>query len=143
VSDPRLSLGTKVFRLDSAGRDDDRGFEIRFLENVLAHDPCNEDALMVLGHAYTRRGEFERGLDIDRRLTRLRPADPTAFYNLACSHALLGDVPSAYTALEKAFTLGYADLGHVLKDPDLETLRRDRGFRRFINEIAAAHCGDC
>jgi tetratricopeptide (TPR) repeat protein len=135
--DPHLTLRSGAFKLNSLDDGDDVKFEMRFFENVIEEDPCNEDALMLLGHAYTRRGEFQRGLEIDRRLTRLRPDDPTAFYNLACSYSLMGSVDEAYAALEKAFGLGYRDLAHVLKDPDLEKLREDSDFRRFVSRFIA------
>lgn len=134
--DPLLTLQPAIFELSSFRRADEQ-FERQFLEEVVSNDPCNEDALMVLGHVYTTHGEYEKGLDIDRRLVRLRPSDPTAHYNLACSHSLMGHPDDALAALERAVSLGYRDLGHLMKDPDLAGLRQDMRFRSIISRIIA------
>ena len=119
--DPRLTLSRRSFKISSLCSDDDEGFELRFMEEVLQRDPCNEDALMLLGYAYTRRGDYEKGLDVDARLVRLRPADPAAYYNLACSHALLGQINDSVDALERAVSLGYREVKQMMNG--LVTLR--------------------
>ena len=63
-------------------------FEIRFYERLLEEHPQFHDALAALGNAYTRSGLFEKGLAVDLKLTQLRPQDPIAWYNIACSYAL-------------------------------------------------------
>ena len=133
--DPQLTLRSRPFEVPSLRADDDDGFELNFMEEVVEKDPCNEDALMLLGHAYTRRGEYKKGLDVDARLVRLRPADPTAYYNLACSYALLEQVDDAFAALEKAISLGYRQVQQLMKDPDLANLRKDPRFRRFLTRV--------
>lgn len=133
--DPHLTLRRKMFNLTTIGVGDDNQFELGFMESVLRQDPCNEDALMTLGHAYTRLGHYEKGLDIDRRLVRLRPSDPTAFYNLACSCALLGKIDEAFVALDRAIALGYRDAEYMMGDPDLAALREAPRFVRLLNRI--------
>jgi len=140
--DSRLTLRRKPFEVFGVGGDDDEQFELSFMESVLKHDPCNEDVLMLLGHAYTRRGEYEKGHNLDRRLVRLRPADPTAYYNLACSCSLLRKIDDAFTALKRATSLGYRDVNHMLKDPDLANLRGDWRFRRFVKGILSGSAQD-
>ena len=136
-SDPRLTLQPRLFELSSSRGTSDERFERQFLEEILSNDPCNEEALIVLGHVYTRQGEYEKGLAIDRRLVRLRPSDPTAYYNLACSHCLLGQSADALVALERAVSLGYRDLVHMMKDPDLASIRHDTRFRNIMSRIIA------
>jgi len=128
--DHRLTLSRKAIDLRGAG--DDEQFEVRFMESLIERDPCNEEALMLLGHAYTRMGDLRKGLDIDRRLVRLRPADPTAYYNLACSCSLLEMLDDAFAALERAAALGYRDVDYMSTDPDLANARRDGRFQRLI-----------
>jgi len=135
--DPRLTLQPRLFELSSTHQTNDEHFERKFLEEVVSSDPCYEEALMVLGHVYTRHGEYEKGLAIDRRLVRLRPSDPTAYYNLACSHCLLGQNDDALTALEHAVSLGYRDVVHMMKDPDLASIRQDTRFRKIMSRIIA------
>ena len=74
-------------------------FELGLLERALRHEPENHLVLMALAELYTARGQLQRGLLMDRRLSELLPDDPYVRYNLACSLALTGDVPAALAAL--------------------------------------------
>jgi Flp pilus assembly protein TadD len=109
----------------------DLEFEIAFFGGLARRDPRCVEALQLLGDAYTKSGELKRGLQIDRRLARLCPADPIVFYNLCCSLALLNRVDDAFAALERAVRLGYRDAKWLAKDPDLANLRNDRRFDRI------------
>ena len=99
--------------------------EVQFFEGILERDPCHEEVLRLLGYIYTARTQYREGLEMDLRLIRLRPQDATAFYNLACSYALLGEADKAFEALGRAMTLGYDHAEEMDTDPDLESIRSD------------------
>jgi hypothetical protein len=82
-----------------------------------------------------RRGRYDQGLKVDEQLSRLEPNNPLVFYNLACSHSLIGEVDLAAAALEKALMLGYRDFKWLAKDPDLRTLRKHPVFRGIEAKI--------
>jgi tetratricopeptide (TPR) repeat protein len=107
-------------------------FEIHFYEKLLTAYPDFLDVLIPLGHAYTRRGLYEKGLEVDLRLARLRGNDPLTWYNLACSYSLLNRLDEAVGALRRSFELGYRDVGHLQKDPDLSRLRQSPKYRHFL-----------
>ncbi len=109
-------------------------FEIGFYEGILRRDPNLVDVLIPLGNAYTKRGLYDKGLEVDIRLSRLRPRDPLVFYNLACSYSLLRQIPPALESLEKAFLLGYNDLELLSSDPDMENLRKDPRLKEFLQK---------
>ncbi len=111
---------------------DNLDFEIRFFEDLLKDSPDYLDALIPLAEAYTRKGWHQKGLNADLRIAALRPRDPVAHYNLACSYALLRRNTDALPALEKALALGYTDLKHLEKDADLAGLRRDPRLRELL-----------
>lgn len=113
-------------------RDD---FEIKFFEGVLRERPAYIEALIPLAEAYTHRGEYEKGLEIDRKLSQLCGKDPTVFYNLACSHALLSQQDEAFLALDKAVELGYYDWLHLVQDRDLKKLQSDERFKQVLEKI--------
>jgi len=113
-------------------------FEIHFYEKLLIAYPEFIDVLMPLAEAYTRRGLHEKGLQIDLRLTQLRGGDPLAWYNLACSYSLLKRTDESLEALRRAFELGYADVGHAQKDPDLANVRHSPKYRQLLESYAAA-----
>ena len=108
-------------------------FEISLCRAASDADSRNHRALELLGQALTRAGRHPDALEVDLRLTRLRPRDPVVFYNLACSYSHLEELDGAFTALRRAFELGYNDYPHLLRDPDLEKVRRDRRFKALLD----------
>ena len=80
-------------------------------------------------------GRFEHSLKVDQQLSRLEPANPLVFYNLACSYALNSEVDAAATALDKALSLGYRDFKWLAKDPDLRRLRQHPLYRGIEDKI--------
>ena len=118
---------------DAASRD--LPFEVSLYESVLARDPDNVEALIALGEAFTRKGDYVRGLEIDQRLSRLRPSDAVVRYNLACSLALLGRADEAFEALGQAVDQGYRDLKHLDADADLASLREDPRFAALRERV--------
>jgi tetratricopeptide (TPR) repeat protein len=108
-------------------------FEIGLSRALAEADARNARALEMLGQALTRAGRHQEALQADLRLSVLRPKDPVAYYNLACSYSNLRNLDAAFEALQRAFDLGYNDYRHLLKDPDLENVRRDRRFRSLLD----------
>ena len=135
--DKRLTLPQRFIPLKSRLQPyDQRDFDIAFFEQVIASDPCHEDALLFLGTAYTERGDNEKGFQMDMRLVRLRPQDPVAHYNLACSYSLLSQLDQAFDALTEAICCGYRDLDHLESDPDLAGVRADPRYRELREMLA-------
>ena len=110
----------------TSSRKEARGLDIKiaFLEGIIRRDPSYVEALQILGDHYVQRGNYDRSLAVDKQLSRLEPQNPLAFYNLACSYSLRGEVDLAASALEKSLTLGYRDFRWLAKDPDLYRLRK-------------------
>jgi tetratricopeptide (TPR) repeat protein len=126
---------TKLPRGKSA-RKEDLEFEIGFFEGVTQRDPDFIEALQILGDAYTKSGQWEKGLRIDQRLAKLSPQNPLVFYNLACSYSLLNRVDEAFAALTEAVKRGYNDARWLNKDPDLANLRQDQRFEKIRTNLA-------
>ena len=117
--------------------EDDLGFEIDFLESVLRDRPEQPDVLRALGSAYTKRGLYEQGLEMDERLVKLRPDEALAHYNLACSYSLVGRVGESITALTHAVKIGYDDIAFMDSDEDLANAREDPRYRRLVKRMIA------
>lgn len=107
-------------------------FELDFFDRILEQNPDYVDVLRVHANNLTASGLYDRGLAADRRLVRLRPNDPIAHYNLACSYSLLHMNDSAIASLDSSLKLGYRDLEHMLGDPDLFHVRKDARFVRLV-----------
>src|SRR5438132_10787176 len=84
-------------------------FELEFFGRILEKHPDYIDVLRVQGNNLTLKGRFADGLQIDKRLVQLRPADPLAHYNLACSFCLLKKTDLAFKTLRRAIELRYRD----------------------------------
>lgn len=117
---------------------EDLDFEINFFESLIEKYPNFISALFALGQAYTQKGLYEKGLQTDQRLARLRPDDPVVFYNLACDYSLLNRIENSLSCLKQAISLGYDDFKNLEKDPDLENLRRQPSYKQLLCEIKQA-----
>ena len=113
----------------------DIDFEIRFYENILKESPDFVEAIMALADLYTKKGLYREGLELDERLSRLRPEEPVIFYNLACSYSLLNDQYAALNAIRRAIDLGYDDFEHLANDQDLASLMADEQFRKYLKDV--------
>lgn len=111
-------------------------FEINFYQGLLRQDPADLEVLKLLAEDYTRIGEYKKGLELDLEITSQSMDDPVAFYNLACSYSLMDQHDAAFTALDKAVTLGYHDIQHIKKDPDLQNLKSDSRFALLLEKAA-------
>ncbi len=114
---------------------DEIDFEIKFYEGLLEKKPDFVEALALLGDLYTRRGMYERGLKIDEQLAVLRPSDAIVFYNLACSYSLLKEIDKSLRSIKRAINCGYSDFEHLDKDSDLDNLRADERFKKFLSRV--------
>jgi Flp pilus assembly protein TadD len=72
-----------------------RRFQISVYEEHLQTSPDDAEVLEALGHLLTKSGRLREGLAADQRLVELRPDEPVAHYNLACSLALVGEKSAA------------------------------------------------
>ena len=115
----------------------EQDFEIEFYKKALEYDPENVDILVSLGDIFAKRGLVRDGLDIDKRLVRVCPNEPSFFYNLACSHSLLNELDFALEALEKAIQLGYQNFKLIQSDSDLDNLRKDRRFNNLLKNLTS------
>lgn len=109
-------------------------FSKDFFEAVLDAEPDNFEALETLGHLYTKLGEYQKGLEVDIKLTKHFPDNHLVWYNLACSYSLLNQVDEALNALEKAVWLGYEDLDFMHRDTDLDNIRNHPKFKEIIKK---------
>ena len=115
--------------------ENDIDFEIRFYESILKDSPDFIETMIALADLYTKKGLYREGLELDERLSRLRPDDAVIFYNLACSYSLLNEQYAALNAIKRAIELGYDDFDHLYSDKDLVHLMADEEFRKYLKEI--------
>ena len=125
------SIGNPTARLAEQSQID---FELDFFGGILKRSPDYVDVLRVMGNLLTLKGRFVEGMNIDKRLVRLRPNDALAHYNLACSYALLKRPDQSIKTLRRAIELGYRDFRYIREDHDLDAIRHDPRFRQLLRE---------
>lgn len=113
-------------------KEEDLDFEISFYERLIEQKGDFVEALIALGDAYTKKGLYGKGLEVDKRLIKLRPDDATVHYNLACDYSLLKLPDECLKELEKAILLGFDDFKFVEGDPDLDFIRKDRRYKELL-----------
>jgi hypothetical protein len=75
---------------------------------------------------------FEALLLLDR-------SSPLALYNLACAEALEGKSEAACRHLAESVANGYSNLGHLLRDSDLDSLRLLPAYLAVVDSLRAAN----
>jgi len=109
-------------------------FEREFVSKLIEQNPDYTDGLILLADLLTKNKEHQKALEIDSRLSVLKPQDPFVFYNLACDYSLLNKKTLGLKALENSLKLGYDDFQYLLNDPDLKNLRDSKRFQRLIGK---------
>lgn len=111
--------------------------EAAFMEGLRRRMPEHPGVLESLGCLYTEMGRYEEGLAADRDMVRVQPHSPLAWYNLACSLSLTGQVDAAFAALGKAVARGYADAEWMQSDKDFDPIRSDPRFAMLLAQVQA------
>jgi len=110
-------------------------FELDFFSRILERHPLFVEALRCHASNLVARGRYRESLQIERRIIQLRPKDPLAHYNLACSYAVLTQPDMALSTLRKALEFGYRDFRYIRQDRDLDGLRKDPRFKKLLREF--------
>jgi serine/threonine protein kinase/tetratricopeptide (TPR) repeat protein len=105
------------------------------LEQHIALNPDDVEALVMGAGSAIRRGETEKGLSWTDRVLGLEPDDSSVLYNAACNFALAGDVARGLDTLEKSVAAGFADKEWIEQDSDLEPLRADPRFQALLETM--------
>ncbi len=106
---------------------------IQLYESFVRTQPRNGRAWSNLGLALHYSYEHTRAISAWQRALELGYRKSTSSYNLACAYAMLNQRDAAFEWLDRAITAGFDSYGHMNSDRDLDNLRSDPRFRRFID----------
>lgn len=76
--------------------------------------------------------QYAKAMELLAELVRLTPEDGTAWYNLACLQCLTGKLDASLESLDKSIKLGYAEIRHLQRDPDLKALHDHPRFQAIL-----------
>ena len=110
-------------------------FEFNFYVSLYKKLPNDKRLISILAELYTRHGEIEKGLELDRKLVEIDESNATAHYNLACSLSLVENFEEAICALRKSISLGYCDFNWMFEDQDLQAFRTTEYFTQLKRDL--------
>ncbi|HXI90327.1 MAG TPA: tetratricopeptide repeat protein [Blastocatellia bacterium] len=114
------------------------GPAVRKYESFLKDNPDNGRGWFDLGYALHYSSEHTRAIQAFEQAIHFGYRKPTSLYNIACAHAMMGNRNAAFEWLEKSVDAGF-DIGDYINgDQDLDSLRSDPRFKRFL-DIADEH----
>jgi hypothetical protein len=79
-----------------------------------------------------QKKDFQGAIAEYHRLIAAAPSDTRALYNAACAYSWLGEKAKAIEHLKKAIQAGWTDRQHWERDPDLDAIRQDAGYRQAL-----------
>lgn len=105
---------------------------IGLYESFVKTEPSNGRAWANLGLALHYSSEHTRAIAAWERAIALGYHKPASTYNIACAYAMLNQKDVAFEWLDRAIAAGFDSHGELSWDKDLDNLRSDPRFRRFI-----------
>ncbi len=84
------------------------------------------------------RGDDAAAVELIDRHLQSHPDDATMLYNAACVRCRLGRADEGARDLVRAIKAGFADFGHLRRDPDLRPLHQHPVYRAIVDARDAA-----
>lgn len=78
-------------------------------------------------------GEYEKAEALFRRQLESQPRNFVPWYNLGCALSMQGKAEEAMEAVERAIELGFSDLSHLTRDPQLRAIRALARYQEIID----------
>jgi len=112
---------------------------VKLYESFVRETPNNGRGWFNLGYALHYSSEHARAIEAFERAIQLGHRSPTSMYNIACANAMMGRRDVAFEWLEKSVQAGFEIEGYVWGDSDLDSLRSDPRFKRFLDMTSDHH----
>lgn len=94
------------------------------------------------GEAYAA-GDWAEAARRYARIVERDPGDAIAWYNLACTFALMGSEEQAAAFLEAAWEAGFTNLEQVRADPDFDGIRAGPTFGALLARLEGSPALEC
>jgi len=132
---PEISRQILIIQAYEHIRENNYQKAVEELRKLLDEDPFDFQGNYHIAFAYLLLKNYTKSIHHFEIARRINPQDHLTLYNLACAYALSGKKSEALEALERSVEAGFADHGHMEKDPDLQSLRDDSRFQRLIEKM--------
>ena len=108
---------------------------VKILKLATQLEPGCASAWYDLGLAYARLKSPKQARSCFKKSLQLEPDHCWSYYDLACLDALEGKRNRAFDHLMQAAACGFRDIGHLRRDNDFRSLRRDARWKTLIATI--------
>jgi Flp pilus assembly protein TadD len=105
---------------------------IQLYESFLRGAPNNGRGWFNLGYALHFSSEHAKAVEAFKQAAQFGYRKPTSIYNIACAEAMMGHKDAAFEWLDKSVEAGFEIGGYIRDDDDLDNLRSDPRFKRFL-----------
>ena len=106
----------------------------RLYEKTLSLDPDHVNTLNNLGVIHIRNKDYSAARGFFAKAIQKRRGYVDAYYNLACLHALKGELAESLSQLKKAVSLDTSVRDWARTDTDLQNLHGTPGFEEITGE---------
>jgi len=104
----------------------------RAFEQAVRLDPKNPVAYNGIGVTYYARRLYDKALLSYKKALEVGPNFGDAYYNMACIYSLQNKPDLAIKYLRIALLNGFVEFDAMKKDPDLESLRKRKDFKKIL-----------
>lgn len=138
---------SRLLSLSEAAADSDEGQyskqrwapAIKRYEAVLREHPDSGRAWFNLGYALHYSSEHAKAIDAFERAIQYDYKPPTSMYNIACANSMMDRKDAAFEWLGKSVQAGFDLENYIRGDRDLDNLRSDSRFTRFMERSEDHH----
>jgi len=109
---------------------------VELIEKHLRLNPDDARALYLGGGVLITLGKREQAITWAKRARDIAPDDSRVIYNIACIYSLAGRIEQALDCIEIAIDSGYASLGWIENDSDLDPIRNQSRFQEAIKNLS-------
>lgn len=85
-------------------------------------------------YAYHELGQDDKAVEYMDKIIEKDPGNPDIYFEAACLYTRMGRYGEALQFLDKYFEKGSYDMAQVMKDYDLEDLRKTEGFKKLYEK---------
>jgi len=97
-------------------------------------DPYDAGVHVLIGNSFLNDGNYGKAQEHYMKALELEAANYIAMYNMACVRSLQKKIDQAIEWLRKAVDAGYDDFEWMEKDPDLDNIREDAGYKEILRK---------
>ena len=108
---------------------------------IVKAEPDNARAWHFLGYSLHAAGNLTDALPCHLMAAEFEQSAAVASYNAACVYSLRKKADKAFAWLEKAKTAGFDNVEQIEGDTDMENIRSDPRFAKFVESLKNAGGG--